>query len=399
MTRSMHSKKKSSRGVLANRRRCVAFTLVELLVVMAIIGVLVGLLLPAVQAAREAARRMQCSNHLVQLGMAIHNYEMVHQVYPPGTLNDRGPIQHLPNGYHHNWIVQILPFIEQRNVYRNIDQNQTIYAKVNARIRAHEISLLRCPSNASTGPYSNYAAVHHDSEAPIDVTNNGVFFLNSRVRYDDISDGTSHTLFVGEKDVDPYDLGWSSGTRASLRNLGLGINRSGAGMMGAVRPTPRIQSPPPGVERTYTVDSGISMEGFMFEQSFESESYGMEDLDQTRDSQASDSSDEEGKPSNKADSETTAQDRPAETPPKSAPEVAYNQDDPTTWVPISKLPGVIPAAPNNGTGVGGFSSAHTGGSQFLRGDGSVHFLSQSIDPKVLRGLGNRSGGELPSAEY
>ncbi|MCA9135043.1 MAG: type II secretion system protein, partial [Planctomycetales bacterium] len=89
-----------------------AFTLVELLVVVAIIGILVGLLLPAVQAAREAARRASCANNIMQLAIAISNYDMAHRSLPPGTVDTKGPIVHLPIGFHHSWIVQILPMLD-----------------------------------------------------------------------------------------------------------------------------------------------------------------------------------------------------------------------------------------------------------------------------------------------
>ncbi len=91
----------------ASRRRVRGFTLVELLVVIAIIGILVALLLPAVQAAREAARRMQCSNHLKQIGLAMHNYHDVHKSFPFAYMID------LSTFNLQNWGALVLPFIEQ----------------------------------------------------------------------------------------------------------------------------------------------------------------------------------------------------------------------------------------------------------------------------------------------
>ncbi len=99
----------------------VGFTLVELLVVIAIIGVLVGLLLPAVQAAREAARRMQCTNNLKQLGLALHNYHDVHRVFPSNMSGGGRPAGSGCTSGFYSWMSYILPQIEQGNLYNQIN--------------------------------------------------------------------------------------------------------------------------------------------------------------------------------------------------------------------------------------------------------------------------------------
>lgn len=204
------------------------FTLIEIMIVLSIIMLLVGLLLPSVQQAREAARRTQCKNHLMQLGLALNNYMNAHRVLPPGTSNPSGPIVSKENvaEYHMGWISQILPFIEQQNASRRIDFTQGVYSPVNQPARAHVIPGLRCPSDSgqwlgSTGAaVTNYSGIHNDVETSIDVNQNGVLFLNSSIRFDQITDGCSSTILVGEVSSQlGLDLGWMTGTRSSLRNV------------------------------------------------------------------------------------------------------------------------------------------------------------------------------------
>lgn len=200
------------------------FTLVELLVVVAIIGILIGMLLPAVQQVREAARRTVCSNNLAQLGIAIHNYEFAMEKFPPGVVNPTGPIQSVPNGQHVGFLVQLLPLIDQPAIYKNFDIAAGTYAAANAPARAMTIPILSCPSfpyrvnDDDTAGLTNYSGCHHGSETPIDAKNNGVLFLNSEITYADIDDGSSNTILIGESLPAPDSLGWASGTRASLRN-------------------------------------------------------------------------------------------------------------------------------------------------------------------------------------
>lgn len=196
------------------------FTLVELLAVVTIVLLLAGLLLPAIQQSREAARRAQCRNHLFQIGLALQNYRMAHGILPPGSSNRTRPIVSVESldEYHMGWIVQILPFLEKGNVFNHVDFTASVYAKENDEVRKHWNANLLCPSDPAAFRYStNYFGVHNDFETPIDVDQNGVLFLNSSVRREQITDGDSNTIYVLESKADSR-LGWISGTRASLRN-------------------------------------------------------------------------------------------------------------------------------------------------------------------------------------
>jgi prepilin-type processing-associated H-X9-DG protein len=179
------------------------------LVVIAIIGVLLGLLLPAVQAAREAARRSQCSNNLKQMGLALQNYHAQHRSFPPGA-----PLPFDETNPSISWRVLILPFLEETAVYEEIGPKPDGDAKSWApRRRAIEVYL--CPSterpveNGTALVVAHYAAVsgayrgndRMDLEDMLcgDIYTNGIFYPTSRTTIAKITDGTSHTLAVGER--------------------------------------------------------------------------------------------------------------------------------------------------------------------------------------------------------
>jgi prepilin-type N-terminal cleavage/methylation domain-containing protein/prepilin-type processing-associated H-X9-DG protein len=206
-------------------KRRPGFTLVELIFVLTIIVILIALLLPAIQSAREAARRAHCANNLMQLGLAMGSYASTHTTFPPGVVNDTGPIENLPRGYHHSWVVQILPFIGCQNMYSHLDLKKSVYDVANDTVASLTISTLLCPSNP-VHTFIQYAGCHHDAQSEIASDNHGVLYLNSRVRYHEISDGTAYTFLLGENSGDAPSLGWVSGTRSTLRSTGYPLERS-----------------------------------------------------------------------------------------------------------------------------------------------------------------------------
>ena len=216
------------RGSFPKRRG--GFTLVELLVVIAIIGLLIALLLPAVQAAREAARRSQCSNHLKQLGLAVHNYHDTYNALPPTTTNQY--YNRTPGGF--SWMALILPFMEGSNTTDQINWTQAGNTGANrTMVHSFRSSVLLCPTRRTqatntsgwggygqyqptdyavvlAGASSNYSNTGADGMLtyPAQVaTTTGEY--RSATSFGSCIDGLSNTVLAGEKHMRPEWLGSS----------------------------------------------------------------------------------------------------------------------------------------------------------------------------------------------
>lgn len=255
-----------------NRHHRSAFTLVELLVVMAIIGMLIVLLLPAVQSAREAARRVTCSNHLKQLALAVLNHESAQAAFPTNGWGyqwvgdpDRGFAERQPGG----WIFNVLPYVEEsgiRDLAANLPALSEAKKLATRRMIVNPLSMFNCPTRREAQlfdlpksglrhfreplysaplqrvPRSCYAInagdVYSDPSLPagpnshdesttdrwldiftkIEAEATGISFPSSTVRVGQLIDGTSHTYLVGEKYINPdfYRNGNDPGDNESM---------------------------------------------------------------------------------------------------------------------------------------------------------------------------------------
>ena len=227
--------------MIVPKRRRGGFTLVELLVVIAIIGILVGLLLPAVQAAREAARRMQCTNQLKQIGLALHNYHDAYRNFPIGH---QFPGQGAGTGW--TWTLSILPFMEQGNVYDKIDVRLPVKDPANLPWAVTKIPGSRCPSMTGNetksdlgsvvvpttsyvgncGSFNSSFELEANEPAP---RRNGMFGRDWNVNIAAVTDGTSNTAFVGETIL--WNFSWDPNWLFRINNTGVGAGNT----LGAVR--------------------------------------------------------------------------------------------------------------------------------------------------------------------
>jgi prepilin-type N-terminal cleavage/methylation domain-containing protein len=315
-----------------------AFTLVELLVVIAIIGILVGLLLPAVQAAREAARRMSCQNNMRQIGLALHNHESALRSFPP-----LGDYQAYGSTVYWSFHTKLLPYCEQAHLQSLIDFSIPINQQPHvARIR---IPYLLCPSETNDrerpdGPtfvhyplnYAGNAGVW-DIYHPPQARGTGIFLLNRSLRIGEITDGTSNTLGIAEvKAFTPYLR--DGGSPAGIAAAPISPDQV-AGFGGEFK----VDS-----GHTEWVDARIHQTGFTT--TFAPNTF-VKFVSGSRTYDIDFNSMREGR-------STTI---------------------PTYAVVTSR-------------------SYHTGGVNALRMDGSIQFISSSIERSVWQSLGTRSGGEV-----
>jgi prepilin-type N-terminal cleavage/methylation domain-containing protein/prepilin-type processing-associated H-X9-DG protein len=359
------------------------FTLVELLVVIAIIGLLVGLLLPAVQAAREAARRMQCGNNLKQMGLGIHNFA--------AATRDRVPmLGEAEEGGH--WTAFILPYVEQNQVFERLSFDTVNWATgagvanpninstnaVERQIAACElrIPLYRCPS--STAPPG---CVHGSVEQPpwfvLDRAPCNYLGVVTGLQPNDwrpaygwgsrpkMSTQPNGTPTLGVEQLDGMMITRPRGTQNASGKWANRIKNGGFGgvkfadvtdglsntlMIGEAEPDPQLAALAPSQENA---NSGVKDHWAIGGDSFDC----WEGLDWS------------------------------EMGGSTAVRINYRRPDPNV-IPLTD------SSPEWGAYEVSFGSRHTGGANFVRGDGSVIFLSENIDALVYSALGTRNRGEV-----
>ncbi len=341
-----------------------AFTLIELLVVIAIIGLLVGLLLPAVQAAREAARRMQCSNNIRQLGLAAHNHEAALRFLPPAyraqSIGGAPP-------YYDLWgtLALLTPYLEQTSVYESIDLRLTMYQLsppygIQAPIAVKTfVPTFMCPSDSGIAVASNAYAIVGDL-APSNYAfclgtgttrgltgwlgspweADGAFFASSKLRLTDIKDGTSNTVGASERLLGDGPEKTTMASRAEIRAQYMYVN--------------------PGAETNDVNCDGSLRVNF---------------------------------------SQRRGYTWVAGEPRCTSYNHYYPPNDPNHPDCVANFTGTDPLTRSSGHGLSTARSNHTGGVMAWFCDGSTHFISDSINMDVWRSLATRSNGEVIQYDF
>ncbi len=332
-----------------------AFTLIELLVVIAIIGILIGLLLPAVQKVRAAAAVSQCQNNLKQIGVALHNYYSSYKYFPPGYVDGNTDPNSTPDndvGPGWGWAAYLLPYLEQNNVYNQINFQQTVGTGVNAQVSLTALPVFQCPSDPYqdavpiydsnfTNPiavvaHGNYVGCNGWEECfngaggnpqpgggadgltgQYGIAGRGVFYRNSRTIVVAVRDGLSNTIFVGERSANHSPSTWTGAVPG--------------GRCPAWMATPAFTAPntPPGQAPTGPNGSA-----------YDNADFG---------------------------------------------EALVFAHANATHLPNADQPFYDPDT---------FYSMHSGGANFLLGDGSVRFISSGVNPTTYQALGTIAGGEV-----